>query len=126
MYNITYILPLLNGEKDNIQGEMDMFQSIEEAIEYWKDELSYVDDARIVEYRGGYPVVEFIINEAAWSLVKNEKKFPRIVRSSEMEGGIEVGVSTCFYQTASLSWEPPVMTICGYPEVINRILKKVM
>lgn len=103
-----------------------MFQSIEEAIEYWKDELSYVDDARIVEYRGGYPVVEFIINEAAWSLVKNEKKFPRIVRSSEMEGGIEVGVSTCFYQTASLSWEPPVMTICGYPEVINRILKKVM
>ena len=43
-----------------------------------------------------------------------------------MEGGIEVGVSTCFYRTASLEWDPPVMRICGYPEVINRILGKVM
>ena len=58
--------------------------------------------------------------------VKDKKKFPRIVRSSEMEGGIEVGVSTCFYKTASLEWNPPVMRICGYPEVINRILNKVM
>lgn len=73
-----------------------MFASIEEAVEYWKDELSYVEDARVIGYEGGYPVVEFAISEAAWDLVKNEKKFARIVRSSEMEGGIEVGVSTCF------------------------------
>ena len=58
--------------------------------------------------------------------IKDKKKFGRIVRSSEMEGGIEVGVSTCFYQTASLEWEPPVLRVCGYPEVINRILGKVM
>ena len=103
-----------------------MFASIEEAVEYWKDELSYVEDACVTGYEGGYPVVEFTISEAAWDLVKSEKKFSRIVRSSEMEGGIEVGVATCFYQTASLSWNPPVMRICGYPEVINRILKKVM
>lgn len=103
-----------------------MFASIEEAVQYWKDELSYVEDAIVVGYEGGYPIVEFRIKEAAWDLVKSEKKFPRIVRSSEMEGGIEVGVSTCFYQTASLEWNPPVMKICGYPEVINRILNKVM
>lgn len=103
-----------------------MFESIQDAIEYWKKELSYVDDAQLVDYKGGYPVVVFTINKAAWDLVKSEKKFTRIVRSSEMEGGIEVGVSTCFYQTASLEWNPPAMRICGYPEVINRILKKVM
>ena len=91
-----------------------MFASIDEAVEYWKDELSYVDDAKVTGYVGGYPVVEFTINKAAWGLVK------------EMEGGIEVGVSTCFYQTASLEWEPPVLRVCGYPEVINRILGKVM
>lgn len=62
-----------------------MFASIEEAVEYWKDELSYVEDARVIGYEGGYPVVEFAISEAAWDLVKNEKKFARIVRSSEME-----------------------------------------
>ena len=77
-----------------------MFASIDEAVEYWKDELSYVDDAKVTGYVGGYPVVEFTINKAAWGLVKDKKKFGRIVRSSEMEGGIEVGVSTCFYQTA--------------------------
>lgn len=103
-----------------------MFASIEEAIEYWKDDLSYVEDAQVVGYEGGYPIVEFTIKEACRDLVKDKKKFPRIVRSSEMEGGIEVGVSTCFYQTASLEWNPPIMRICGYPEVINRILKKVM
>lgn len=103
-----------------------MFESIDEAVQYWKDELSYVEDAALTGYRGGYPVVEFTIKQEVWSLVKDRKKFPRIVRSSEMEGGIEVGVSTCFYQTASLEWAPPVMTICGYPEVINRILNKVM
>lgn len=103
-----------------------MFASIDEAIEYWKDELSYVEDAKVTGCEGGYPVVEFTISDAAWDLVKDKKKFPRIVRSSEMEGGIEVGVSTCFYQTASLDWNPPVMRICGYPEVINRILRKVM
>jgi hypothetical protein len=58
--------------------------------------------------------------------MQSGKKFARIVRSSEMEGGIEVGVSACFYQTASLEWNPPIMRICGYPEVIQRILKKVM
>jgi len=73
-----------------------MFASIDEAVEYWKDELSYVDDAKVTGYVGGYPVVEFTINKAAWGLVKDKKKFGRIVRSSEMEGGIEVGVSTCF------------------------------
>ena len=93
-----------------------MFASIDEAVEYWKDELSYVDDAKVTGYVGGYPVVEFTINKAAWGLVKDKKKFGRIVRSSEMEGGIEVGVSTCFY----------VIRVCGYPEVINRILGKVM
>lgn len=103
-----------------------MFESIEEAINYWKEELSYVEDAKLTGYVGGYPVVEFTIQEACHDLVKDKKKFPRIVRSSEMEGGIEVGVSTCFYQTASLEWNPPIMKICGYPEVINRILKKVM
>lgn len=103
-----------------------MFESIDEAVSYWKDELSYVEDAVVAGYRGGYPVVEFTIKKDVWSLVKDKKRFPRIVRSSEMEGGIEVGVSTCFYQTASLEWEPPVMRICGYPEVINRILGKVM
>lgn len=103
-----------------------MFASIEEAVEYWKDELSYVEDVKITGYEGGYPIVEFTIKDAAWDLVKDKKKFPRIVRSSEMEGGIEVGVSTCFYKTASLEWNPPVMRICGYPEVINRILNKVM
>ena len=95
-----------------------MFASIDEAVEYWKDELSYVDDAKVTGYVGGYPVVEFTINKAAWGLVKDKKKFGRIV--------IEVGVSTCFYQTASLEWEPPVLRVCGYPEVINRILGKVM
>lgn len=108
------------------EQERTMFESIDEAIEYWKNELSFVEDARQTGYAGGYPVVEFTIKQEVWSLVKDRKKFARIVRSSEMEGGIEVGVSTCFYQTASLEWEPPVMTICGYPEVINRILKKVM
>ena len=92
-----------------------MFASIDEAVEYWKDELSYVDDAKVTGYVGGYPVVEFTINKAAWGLVKDKKKFGRIVRSSEMEGGI-----------ASLEWEPPVLRVCGYPEVINRILGKVM
>ena len=82
--------------------------------------------AKVTGYEGGYPIVEFTIKDAAWDLVKDKKKFPRIVRSSEMEGGIEVGVSTCFYRTASLEWDPPVMRICGYPEVINRILGKVM
>ncbi|MGN0394826.1 MAG: hypothetical protein ACI4EF_05640 [Coprococcus sp.] len=103
-----------------------MFDSIEAAIEYWREELSYIEDAKLVGYAGGYPVVDFTIKKDCWDLVKDKKKFPRIVRSSEMEGGIEVGVSTCFYQTASLEWNPPVMKICGYPEVINRILKKVM
>ena len=68
-----------------------MFASIDEAVEYWKDELSYVDDAKVTGYVGGYPVVEFTINKAA-----------------------------------SLEWEPPVLRVCGYPEVINRILGKVM
>lgn len=63
-----------------------MFASIDEAVEYWKDELSYVDDAKVTGYVGGYPVVEFTINKAAWGLVKDKKKFGRIVRSSEMEG----------------------------------------
>ena len=103
-----------------------MFASIDEAVEYWKDELSYVDDAKVTGYVGGYPVVEFNIKKAAWVLVKDKKNFGRIVRSSEMEGGIEVGVSTGFYQTASLEWEPPVLRVCGYPEVSNRILGKVM
>ena len=35
-----------------------MFASIDEAVEYWKDELSYVDDAKVTGYVGGYPVVE--------------------------------------------------------------------
>ena len=46
-----------------------MFASIDEAVEYWKDELSYVDDAKVTGYVGGYPVVEFTINKAAWGLV---------------------------------------------------------
>lgn len=103
-----------------------MFQSIEEAVVYWKDNYSFIEDVQIVTYKGGYPVVDFTISQAAWDLVKDEKKFKRIVRSAEMEGGIEVGVSTCFYDTASLEWNPPTMRICGYPEVIQRIIKKVM
>ena len=39
-----------------------MFASIDEAVEYWKDELSYVDDAKVREYVRGYSVVEFTIN----------------------------------------------------------------
>jgi hypothetical protein len=109
----------------NVPGGDYMFDSIEDAIVCWKEDYSFIDDAELTGYKGGYPVVKFTINEAAWDLVKDEKKFKRIVRSAEMEGGIEVGVSTCFYNTASLTWEPPVMTICGYPEVIQRIIKKV-
>ncbi len=30
-----------------------MFASIEEAVEYWKDELSYVEDAKITGYEKG-------------------------------------------------------------------------
>ena len=30
-----------------------MFASIDEAVEYWKDELSYVDDAKVTGYVGG-------------------------------------------------------------------------
>lgn len=103
-----------------------MFESVEDAIAYWKENFSFIEDAKVVEYRGGYPVVDFTINQAAWDLVKDKKKFKRIVRSAEMEGGIEVGVCTCFYDTASLEWNPPIMKICGYPEVIQRIIKKVM
>ena len=40
-----------------------MFASIDEAVEYWKDELSYVDDAKVTGYVGGYPVVKFTINK---------------------------------------------------------------
>ena len=58
-----------------------MFASIDEAVEYWKDELSYVDDAKVTGYVGGYPVVEFTINKAAWGLVKDKKKFGRRNRS---------------------------------------------
>lgn len=52
-----------------------MFASIEEAVEYWKDELSYVEDAKITGYEGGYPIVEFTIKDAAWDLVKDKKNF---------------------------------------------------
>lgn len=103
-----------------------MFESIEEAISVWKEEFSFIEDAKVTGYDGGYPVVDFTIHEAAFSLVKSESKFKRIIRSAEMEGGIEVGVSTCFYNTAYVRWNPPVMMICGYPEVISRILKKIM
>jgi hypothetical protein len=103
-----------------------MFETIEDAIAYWKENYSFIENAELVDYKGGYPVVNFQISEAAWDLVKDKKKFKRIVRNAEMEGGIEVGVATCFYDTASLTWNPPVMQICGYPEVIQRILKKVM
>ncbi len=103
-----------------------MFEDINEAVAYWKEELSYVKDANVVSYEGGYPVVEFIIDEACWSLVKDKKKHKRIIRSAEMEGGIEVGVSMCFIGTARIDWAPPKLTVCGYPEVINRILKKLM
>ena len=103
-----------------------MFESIEDAIAVWKEEYSFIEDAVVTGYDGGYPIVDFTIHQAVWSLVKNEKKFKRIVRSAEMEGGIEVGVSTCFRDTAYVKWNPPIMTICGYPEVINRILKKIM
>ena len=104
-----------------------MFASIDEAVEYWKDELSYVDDAKVTGYVGGYPVVEFTINKAAWGLVWAEEeiwKDRKIIGDEERDR--KVGVSTCFYQTASLEWEPPVLRVCGYPEVINRILGKVM
>ena len=45
-----------------------MFASKDEAVEYWKDELSYVDDAKVTGYVGGFPVVEFSIINAAWGL----------------------------------------------------------
>ena len=67
-----------------------MFESIEEAISVWKEEFSFIEDAKVTGYDGGYPVVDFTIHEA-------------YVRCN-----------------------PPVMTSCGYPEVISRILKKIM
>lgn len=103
-----------------------MFESIEDAVTTWKEEYTFIEDAVVTGYEGGYPIVDFTISKAAWSLVKDKSKFKWIVRSSEMEGGIEVGVSTCFKDTAFVKWNPPVMTICGYPEVINRIIKKIM
>ncbi len=103
-----------------------MFDSVEDAIEYWKDNNSYIEEAVVTGYEGGYPIVDFKLDKAVWDLVKDEKKFNRIVRNAEVEGGIEVGVSYCFRDTAYVKWNPPTMTICGYPEVINRILKKII
>ncbi len=57
-----------------------MFASIDEAVEYWKDELSYVDDAKVTGYVGGYPVVEFTINKAAWGIVTDKNKLLMILR----------------------------------------------
>ena len=103
-----------------------MYESIEDAIECWNEDYSFIEAAEVTGYDGGYPVVRFTINEAAKDLVKSPKHFKHIARRAEMEGGIEVGVSTCFKDTAFVKWNPPVMTICGYPEVINRIIKKIM
>lgn len=103
-----------------------MFESIEQAIEFWKNEYDFVEDAFIKGYKGGYPVVSFILQKEVCGLVKSKKNFKRIIRTSEMEGGIEVGVSYCFVGTASIEWNPPELTICGYPEVIQRIIRKLI
>lgn len=108
------------------ETEQRCLSQLKKQFPYGKEEFSFIEDAKVTGYDGGYPVVDFTIHEAAFSLVKSESKFKRIIRSAEMEGGIEVGVSTCFYNTAYVRWNPPVMTICGYPEVISRILKKIM
>lgn len=103
-----------------------MYESIEQAIESLKEEYEFIGDARVVDYRGGYPVVTFTLKKEVWSLVKQPKYFKRIIRSAEMEGGMEVGVNYCFLGTASIDWNPPELTLCGYPEVIARIIKKLI
>jgi hypothetical protein len=90
------------------------------------EEYSFIEEAAITGYKGGYPVVEFTLNEKVWGLVKDKNKFKSIIRTSEMEGGIEVGVSICFRGTASIDWNPPKLTLCGYPEVISRMIKKLI
>lgn len=103
-----------------------MFASIDEAIEYWKEEYSFIVSADVVDYVGGYPVVDFLLKDEVCDVIKDSKSFKRIIRTAEMEGGIEVGVSYCFKDTASIDWQKPHLKICGYPEVINRIFKKLI
>ena len=103
-----------------------MCESIEDAIECWNEDYSFIEAAEVTGYDGGYPVVRFTINEAAKDLVKSPKHFKHIARRAEMEGGIEVGVCTCFYDTCHISYEFPYLTICGYPEVIQRVLKYII
>ena len=103
-----------------------MYESIEQAIECWKEEYDFMVDAELMGYKGGYPIVRFILKKEICSLVKDRKKYKRIIREAEMEGGIEVGVSYCFLGTASIEWNEPELVICGYPEVISRIIRKLI
>ena len=36
-----------------------MFESIEDAVATWKEEYSFIEDAVVTGYEGGYPIVDF-------------------------------------------------------------------
>ena len=35
-----------------------MFESIEDAVATWKEEYSFIEDAVVTGYEGGYPIVD--------------------------------------------------------------------
>lgn len=77
---------------------------------------------RIISYKGGYPVVEFEIPSEMQQYNKSQRELDKIVRKAEMSIGMKLGVGMNFRKTAFAKWESDRIIICGYIEIIEKIV----
>lgn len=83
-----------------------------------------LSSGRITSYKGGYPIVEFEIPSEKQQYNKSQRELDKIVRKAEMSIGMKLGVGMNFRKTAFVKWERDRIIVCGYIEVIEKIVKE--
>lgn len=77
----------------------------------------------IKDYKGGYPVLSFIYVSEDIGITINKREMKKIIRKSEIDAGIELGVGLNFINTAGIQITDDHIIVYGHISVIEKMLK---
>lgn len=97
---------------------------MDKKIENWCKKYR-LKSGKLVGYRGGYPIVEFELDDAELITI-GKKELDRNIRKAELSAGLEIGVGYNFRKTGFAMINDNKLCIAGHELVIDKFFESVL
>lgn len=98
---------------------------VEEQIPKWLEQYSEVESIIPDGYAGGYPKVQITFSKIFASKYEGKWDLSGILKNCELNAGYKTGMAYNLLHSSTATWNFPILTVSGHPEVISELLQAV-